>query len=417
VGVSAIYKGLTFDNVNSKNYGVYITGEAVYNAPERDAEAITVPGRNGAFILDRGRFENITVTYPAGLFGDDQTNFANGIRDFRNAIASRVGYCRLEDEYNTDEYRQAVYKSGLDVSPASMNRAGRFDITFDCKPQRFLKSGETESSIANNGKVNNPTLFDARPLLKFNSTGADGTINLGTQSITVISAYVGVVPLDLTKQATTAAGYTFVDNVTINNTSVYKSGDTITFNGAKASFYFSATGKIANVTFSNASGLTAMADIRSTNFTVDLTATAATFTAGTSSTVNKTIDVTVTPQSGTAQTKTFTLTYAYNGNNTIVVRWSNQAYTNISYIAARSKNSGNYSGEADSTVNNLQNVDIYIDLDIGEAYSIDASNNAVSLNNFVNLGGELPYLPPGETTITYSNSITNFKITPRYWRI
>lgn len=417
MGVSAIYKGLTFDTINSKNYGVYITGEAVYNAPERDAEAITVPGRNGAFILDRGRFENITVTYPAGLFGDDQTNFASGIRDFRNAIASRVGYCRLEDEYNTDEYRQAVYKSGLDVSPASMNRAGRFDITFDCKPQRFLKSGETESSIANNGKVNNPTLFDARPLLKFNSTGADGTINLGTQSITVISAYVGVVPLDLTKQATTAAGYTFVDNVTINNTSVYKSGDTITFNGAKALFYFSSTGKIANVTFSNASGLTGTPDIRSSNFSVDLAATAATFTAGTSSTVNKTIDVTVTPQSGTAQTKTFTLTYAYNGSNTIVVRWSNQAYTNISYIAARSKNSGNYSGEVDSTVNNLQNVDIYIDLDIGEAYSIDSGNNAVSLNNFVNLGGELPYLPPGETTITYTNSITNFKITPRWWRI
>ena len=73
-----------------------------------------------------------------------------------------------------------------------------------------------------------------------------------------------------------------------------------------------------------------------------------------------------------------------------------------------------YEGEVDSTKNTLDGVDIYIDLDIGEAYSIDANNNVVSLNNFVNLGGELPLLPPGDTSISYTN-ISNFKITPRWW--
>ena len=66
-----IFKGLTFDGVDSTQYGVYITGEAVYNAPMRDVEMIEIPGRNGAYALDKGRFTNIEVTYPAGIYGKD----------------------------------------------------------------------------------------------------------------------------------------------------------------------------------------------------------------------------------------------------------------------------------------------------------------------------------------------------------
>ncbi len=127
----AIYKALKFDNVSSRTYGVYITGEAVYNAPERDVEMITIPGRNGTFALDNGRFENIEVSYPAGIYADTEADFRQAISDFRNFLCSRKGYVRLQDEYNPDEYRMAVYKSGLDVTPA-MLRAGEFNIVFDC---------------------------------------------------------------------------------------------------------------------------------------------------------------------------------------------------------------------------------------------------------------------------------------------
>ena len=104
-----IFKGFVFDGESSKNYGIYITGEAVYNAPERDVEMITIPGRSGQFALDNGRFENIEVTYPAGIFADNETNFAEAVSDFRNLLCSRRGYVRLMDEYNPNEYRLAVY--------------------------------------------------------------------------------------------------------------------------------------------------------------------------------------------------------------------------------------------------------------------------------------------------------------------
>lgn len=117
----AIYKAFNFDGQSSRNYGVYITGEAVYNAPERDVEMITIPGRNGAYALDNGRFENIDVTYPAGIYADTEADFAAAISDFRNYLCSRSGYCRLSDEYNPDEYRLAIYKSGLEVSPSQLS--------------------------------------------------------------------------------------------------------------------------------------------------------------------------------------------------------------------------------------------------------------------------------------------------------
>ena len=152
IPTGAIYKALFFDGESSRNYGVYITGEAVYNSPERDVEMIKIPGRNGEFALDNGRFQNIEVTYPAGIFADSETDFAAAISDFRNFLASRVGYCRLEDEYNPNEYRMAVYKSGLNVDPAKLE-AGEFSITFDCKPQRWLKDGETAVAIGEWGET------------------------------------------------------------------------------------------------------------------------------------------------------------------------------------------------------------------------------------------------------------------------
>ena len=44
---------LIFGGVDTKNYGVVIDGEAVFDAPERDVEVVTIPGRNGTLQIDR----------------------------------------------------------------------------------------------------------------------------------------------------------------------------------------------------------------------------------------------------------------------------------------------------------------------------------------------------------------------------
>ena len=154
-----IYRSLTFGGIDSATYGVYITGEAVYNSPARSVEMVSVPGRNGAVLIDNGYFENIEVTYPAGIPGTDQSDFATKISDFRNAVLSQVGYQRLTDEYNPDEYRMATYISGLEVEAVEgqQGTVGEFELVFNCKPQRFLTSGETAVTVGGQGGTETET--------------------------------------------------------------------------------------------------------------------------------------------------------------------------------------------------------------------------------------------------------------------
>lgn len=203
----AVFRSLTFDGINSMDAGVFITGEAVYNAPAREIEMVPIPGRNGDLAIDQGRYENIDITYPAGAYGSDQPGFAEKIRKFRNELASRYSYVRLIDEYHPDEYRLAVFKDGLEVNPTSYSQAGEFNITFNCKPQRFLLSGEepidlyqkevltdhnlipitTETGAefelnSMGGTVINPTLNESKPLI---IAPKSGSVRIGNQNITI----------------------------------------------------------------------------------------------------------------------------------------------------------------------------------------------------------------------------------------
>lgn len=214
----AIFNSLTFDGINSLEFGIYVTGSAVWNAPERDVSMIVIPGRNGNLALDNGRFENIEVTYPAGVFADSMEEYAEKIRAFRNQLVSRYNYVKLYDTYNPDEYRLALYKSGLEANPVRYNSAAEFDITFECKPQRFLKEGDEEAPLTEDGylithsgayivthngrnilvkkglgKLVNPTEFASQPLIIAKGTG---TIGIGNQIITITGTATQTIYID-----------------------------------------------------------------------------------------------------------------------------------------------------------------------------------------------------------------------------
>ena len=132
---------IQFGNVDSADYGIYISGEGVFDAPERDVETVEIPGRNGTLPIDHGRYQNIEVKYPAFNYEPAYDDFAQNLADFRNALCSQRGYQRLTDSFHPDEYRYAMFKDGLEIEPIKYNTASEFDLVFDCKPQRFLNSG------------------------------------------------------------------------------------------------------------------------------------------------------------------------------------------------------------------------------------------------------------------------------------
>lgn len=406
----AIYKALKFDNVSSRTYGVYITGEAVYNAPKRDVEMITIPGRSGSFALDNGRFENITVTYPAGIFAETEADFREAISDFRNFLCSRKGYVRLQDEYNPNEYRMAVYKSGLEVEPA-MLKAGEFEITFDCKPQRWLTSGETAVSVTSGDTIINPTLFEASPLLVIEGEGA---IELGDYEINLENVDIGTISIGSQVASTTN---TVTETLTIGGQ--LNSNDEITVKAPTQPWY-TATYKWSNslgpkgVNVTSCTGVDGCRAVGTGTGMSVFFPDETKFLYGTSETKTITAVGNFSFYNRADIVITITVSLAYNGSDTLTLTATHSE--SPSTPTYTSYNQKSYIGDTTAYSTKPANFTLYCDCEIGEFYRIE-NDEIISMNQVNSFGSQLPTLPVGTTTITYDNTITSLKIAPRWWRV
>ena len=227
IRTNVINEYLMFDGKSSLDYGVIISGSGVYNSPARDIESIAIPGRNGELHIDNGRFENIKVTYPAFIVKDFEHNF----NAFKAMLKSTIGYKRLEDSYQPKYYRLGLFSDELNPSMAVRNVAGSFNISFDCDPRLFLKSGEEVIEYTSSGQqIKNPTEFNSKPLIRAYGTGS---VTVGGITITVNTADVytdlNCELMEAYKGSTNCNG-----NITVNS---YKFPEllpglnTITFNG------------------------------------------------------------------------------------------------------------------------------------------------------------------------------------------
>ena len=413
----AIYKAMTIDGESSRTYGVYITGQAVYNAPQREVEMISIAGRNGQFALDKGRFENIEVTYPAGIYAETEEDFAEAVSNFRNFLCSRDGYVRIEDEYNPNEYRMGVYKSGLEVTPKLL-KAGEFDITFDCKPQRWLKSGENAITVASGDVVTNPTLFESSPILEAEGYG---TIGFNGYEIDLSAGTLGeiVIAPASTGRGTGTHGSAQFTVATDIPSSSFARGDTFTIDPSTFIVReISARDDTSLSVVSNSlSGATT--EITSTTglakyYTFAFNFPAITFDVFTSSYITSVENI-VTLRTGAGGTITITARVSYYRGDKIMATMSvNTDYFNFYPDSTNTTSSvGRIYG--DSSLSMLGNP-TYIDCDLGECYKYE-SGEVISLNRYIDLGSDLPKLSSGANTITFDNTITDLKIIPRWWKV
>lgn len=181
-----------FAGASSADFGIYVNGNKTFNTPERVIETTTVPGRHGNLLIDTGRFSNIDHTYEAFAF----ENFRVNLSKLQNHLLSKIGYQRLEDSYHPDEFYLAVYSASMEVEAFSDLRAGTFPITFNRKPQRYLKSGEQKQTFtSSSGSIFNPTDQIAKPLIRVYGTG---TFGIGSETIEITSHpnYISFIDLD-----------------------------------------------------------------------------------------------------------------------------------------------------------------------------------------------------------------------------
>jgi phage-related protein len=392
-----IKHSLSFNGINTADYGVYISGEGVFDAPNRSVEMVSIPGRDGDLALDNGRFENIEVKYPAFVVAPDLDTFTDTMRELRNMFCSQKGYMRLADSFNPNEYRLGIYKSGLEVDVVKYNTAASFELVFDCEPFRYLMSGESEIEVTSGDKIANPTPFESKPLIEVEGYGA---INIGEYEIELDDAVMGDV--DVTGSSTNTRTYI--------NTDLFNVGDALTAK-VTVGYEFVANGRYAN-SFSLVSGPSGTS-IRKQGNVLYVTFTAS-FTAGTSSSGSQSAVVRASIK-GTTITDTITInaTVGYHSAESYIYASSTTSASSTFVIARVPKI--RIQTIADSTIPVLGHP-TYIDCDIGQAYRI-VDGEMYSLDAYIDLGSDLPILDVGETEITFDSTMTSVKIIPRWKQI
>ena len=172
---------IKFNGISSGTLGVYVEKYPARPVPQRKLETFSVPGRSGDIIIVEPAWENVVQEYDIYLSAETA-----GLPAVAGPVVAWLhganGYAQLEDDYNPDVFRLACFAGPADLANI-LNAFGRATISFNCKPQRFLKSGETAVPFAAAGSISNPTAFPAKPLISATLSSGSGTITINGSTL------------------------------------------------------------------------------------------------------------------------------------------------------------------------------------------------------------------------------------------
>lgn len=178
---------IVINGKSSKDFDVYLSDAGIYGMPERDSTNIEVDGRNGDLVIDNGKYKNKKVTFPC-LIVD---NFRENFEAFIGYLLSQKGYVRIEDSFKPEEYILGRFIEEVDPKTTDYAEKGSFEITFDRKPQRFIKEGEYPITLTADGSIFNNYNGEALPLVRVYGTGA---LSISSTTITInsVNEYVDI---------------------------------------------------------------------------------------------------------------------------------------------------------------------------------------------------------------------------------
>lgn len=166
-----------FDGKSTEDMDLVIQTPPVYEFPERDVTKTHVPGLSGDIVIDNNSYKNVKRTYSVAKLYKPYSNVASNGEQILKWLTSSYGqYKRLEDDYDPTVFRMASFSNSGSFNDI-FKQALTFEITFDCKPQRYLKTGENEyaANPIQNGKwqFDNATENIALPLIKIKNIPID----------------------------------------------------------------------------------------------------------------------------------------------------------------------------------------------------------------------------------------------------
>lgn len=172
-----------FNGVSSLDLGIQVEHPPKYIMPEREYEQVSVPGRNGDLFMDKGSYKNYDQPYDIAI-ADTKKNFIDLVSKVSAWLHPRSGYCRLEDSYSPDYYRMAMFNGSVDFENI-WSHGGRATVSFNCKPQRYLKRGEKSVVYKSSGSIKNPTTETAKPIIIFKGGTGTARFQIGDYVVSV----------------------------------------------------------------------------------------------------------------------------------------------------------------------------------------------------------------------------------------
>lgn len=172
--------GFMYAGKCSIDFGLLVEHYPAQKAPERKRTTVSIPGRNGDLHYDEGAYENYTQSYECGFYCRRTPEHAHAIKEW---LLSSGAYQRLEDVYDPGHFRLASYAGPMDIEN-KLNKIGKCTISFDCKPQTFLCSGEAAITYTSPGQLYNANMT-ALPLITVYGSG-DGTVAVGDRVVRII---------------------------------------------------------------------------------------------------------------------------------------------------------------------------------------------------------------------------------------
>lgn len=159
---------ITYNGTSSSSFNIRVEKYPDYSVPIRKVEQISVPGRNGDLLLDTKSYSNFERSYEV-YFNAKSSGFHDSAPLIAEWLCGAYGYNRLEDSYDPDVFLMATVANQGDLRNW-MNYMGRTTVRFNCKPQRWLKTGETEVALTSGNTVTN-SYMQCYPIFKITGNG------------------------------------------------------------------------------------------------------------------------------------------------------------------------------------------------------------------------------------------------------
>ena len=178
-----------YKNKDSRDYGILIRNKQTFDAPKRDIDFVSVPGRDGDLLIDNGRYPNIDMTYGIMLVApsinplnpNENIDLAEASKAVRQWLMSDYNYYQLTDSYDPDYFRLAVFSGNIKWETKNTNIAYS-DINFNCKPYRYRIDGQ-KNLTTNTSAL---TLFNPESLFSLPriTVKGNGTLTITVNSVT-----------------------------------------------------------------------------------------------------------------------------------------------------------------------------------------------------------------------------------------